>query len=232
MQKRMNQYETFKVNQRNANTLSINCIRTEMRLMRDEFQAHKRETDMKISDLKEENTFLKSAVYNQQRFLETYDGEKRALNLIVTGLSESDMTITNDEGDDETLSIDEAKLDYLMTKIEIDPSCIDQVQRLGVLRPEAERPRPCKVTLKGRQYRRPILEKAKKLKTHNNLSSVYINKDMHPAFRKERGRLRQAQKREADKPENAGKTVIYDPEERVLKVNDVIVDRYNPSPLF
>ena len=38
--------------------------------------------------LKEENSYLKSALSNQQRFLEYFDGDKRAHNLIITGVPE------------------------------------------------------------------------------------------------------------------------------------------------
>ena len=58
---------------------------------------------------------------------------------------------------------------------------------------------------------------------------MYIKKDVHPAFRKEMWRLYEAEKRERDRPENQGKTVIFDKEERVLTVDDVIIDRYNPQ---
>ena len=77
--------------------------------------------------------------------------------------------------------------------------------------------------------RSELLQSAKKLKNNTVLGSVYIKKDIHPAFRKEMWRLYEAEKRERDRPENVGKTVVFDKEERVLMVDDVIIDRYNPQ---
>ena len=178
-----------------------------------------------VRNLTEENTFLKSAISNQQRFLEFFDGDKRAHNLIITGLTEKDLVINENVKFDS----DDKKLDYVFTTIDSDPACIDSIQRLGEVKPQATRPRPLKVTLKNKRDRRPVIENAKKLKNNTSISSVYIKKDIHPAFRKEMWRLYEAEKRERDRPENMGKTVIFDREERVLMVDDVIIDRYNPQ---
>ena len=73
------------------------------------------------------------------------------------------------------------------------------------------------------------MENLIKHKINTSLGAVYRKKDIQPDFRKEMWRLYEAEKRERDRPENMGKTVIFDREERVLMVDDVIIDRYNPQ---
>ena len=208
-----------------AFTAQLKEVMVEIKESREERKQFQQTVDTLTKEnahLKSEVEFLKQATANQQRFLEMLDGDKRACNLILTGVSESDIA---------TATTDEEKVSLIMSEINADPymQSVESIQRLGELKPEATRPRPVKIVLKNRRARKPILEKAKDLKQSAVLGGVYIKKDTHPAFRKEMGRLREAEKRERDRPENQGQIVRYDKEQRVLLVGDVIVDRYNPS---
>ncbi len=105
------------------------------------------------------------------------------------------------------------------------------VQRLGIIRGDNLRgSRPLKVALHPDTDRRKILESTHKLKNAGPiLSKVYIKKDVHPGIRKEMKRLRDTEKREREKPDNQGRTVLYDWKARCVKVDGIIVDTYKPT---
>ena len=48
---------------------------------------------------------------------------------------------------------------------------------------------------------------------------IYINKDIHPAIRKESARIRAAEKRERENPENATREIVYDRKNRTLTID-------------
>ena len=86
-----------------------------------------------------------------------------------------------------------------------------------------------KVTLRQKQKRQQIIQDAKKLKDcGETFKQIYINKDTHPAIRKEFLRMRNVVKTESAKPENEGRTVEYDHKSRTVTIDGVIIDRYNP----
>ena len=90
--------------------------------------------------------------------------------------------------------------------------------------------RPILVVVENQQRRQAILDKAKNLKGAEPLfSHIYIKKDIHPAVRKELVRLRKREKEERERPENQGTNIKFDPEQRVLLRDGVIIDRYAPS---
>ena len=94
----------------------------------------------------------------------------------------------------------------------------------------ASRKRPILLVVENQERRNAILDKAKNLKGAGPpFSNIYIKKDIHPAVRKELGRLRRREKEERDKPENQGTNIKYDAKERVLLRDGVIIDRYTPN---
>ena len=66
-------------------------------------------------------------------------------------------------------------------------------------------------------------------KAGDHYSKVYINKDIHPAVRQEIGRLKKRAKEESDKSENSESNIIYDPKNRVVKKDGIIIDRFTPK---
>ena len=85
------------------------------------------------------------------------------------------------------------------------------------------------MVLKCPLKRKSILNDAKKLKdAGDEFKKIFIKKDVHPCIRKELYRLREAERRESEKAENAGKEVKYDHANRTLSVNGTIIDRYMP----
>ena len=53
--------------------------------------------------------------------------------------------------------------------------------------------------------------------------------NLHPGIRKEIGRMRAAEKREKEKPENSVREVKYDRTTRTLTVDGEVVDRFCPT---
>ena len=59
---------------------------------------------------------------------------------------------------------------------------------------------------------------------------IYIlKKDIHPAIRKELGRLRKRAYDEKNKPDNSDATIVYDPKNRVVTRNGIVIDRFYPK---
>ena len=98
-------------------------------------------------------------------------------------------------------------------------------------------PKPKKPTLhiilNSQQERDTILHTAKELRNAGeSYSNVYINKDIHPAVRKEIGRLKKKAKEESGKSENSESVIIYDPKNQVVKkmtvsLTDSLPDSFN-----
>lgn len=59
-------------------------------------------------------------------------------------------------------------------------------------------------------------------------SKIYVKKDVHPSVRKEWSRLRDAEKAEKERPENAvGCEIRLDTQERKLYKDGVVIDGWN-----
>lgn len=161
-------------------------------------------------------------IQQQQLFLESLDARERQRKLIITGLQEEpDDLGANDQEKLKTV------LDSAGYSEDFDVANWE-VRRLGQNRNSGKR--PILVVVESQLRRRAILEKARNLKEAGPpLSRIYIKKDVHPAVRKELGRLRKREKEERDKPENQGVNIKYDSEQRVLLRDGIVIDRYAPS---
>ena len=125
---------------------------------------------------------------------------------------------------------DEGKVALILKEIGHENIALTSIQRLGVRQEGQTYGRPIKITVPSPQVRRTILQNSKNLKQAGHVfKKIYVKRDMHPAFRKEMGRLRESEKREREKPENQGRDVRYDRTTRVLTVDGAIVDRFNPT---
>ena len=179
----------------------------------------------KVNVLEQKNSALMETVTFQQRFLEYLDGEKRAQFVIMTSVPEdSEM-----KSGSNIANSDVEKTAMIFGKIGHGNTNVVAVHRLGT-RNENNRSRPVKVTLADPKKRKQVLSDAKNLKTADvTFNKIYLKRDMHPSFRKEMGRLHQSFKNEKDKAENQGRDVQFDPQNRVVTVDDNIVDRFNPT---
>jgi hypothetical protein len=141
-----------------------------------------------IGEVKEENIKLRTALYNQQRYLESLEYEKRGKNLVITGLDD------NDEESGEPVS---ARVGRIFSAINLEDIQIIRAERIGQIEktdgsPEFKpRPRPIKVVLQSTSDRQKAVEGGKKLKESRDetLKKIFIKRDTHIAVRREYGRL-------------------------------------------
>lgn len=172
-----------------------------------------------IKSLKKTNETLCETLAQQQRYLESVDAERRACNLIITGVDEgSDLGHT-----------DEEKVNLILRTVGHENVTTTYIGRLGAAAANRTR-RPIKVVVGSARERNGILKDASKLKNAGDtFSRIYIKKDLHPGVRREIIRIKEAEKREREKPENAGRDVRYDRESRTLTIDGQVVDRFSPA---
>ena len=163
---------------------------------------------------------LTNTVMNMQQALNSIDKQHRAKNIIITGMTEEDITI-----DGGLLAGDVDKIKYIYRKIGISEDIINQqytFERIG--KETGEKLRALKIILKDYTTRETIIKNAPRLKDLGvPLNKVYINRDTHPVYRKEYQRLRKKfndLKNRPDLPDGSVKLVKGE-----LIVNDTIVDR-------
>ena len=175
-----------------------------------------------VDSLTEQVALLTQATMQQQKYLESIEAQTRRANLIITGVSEGDIT---EEG--VTAKTDRDKCQLVFSKVGKNNVQYESAVRLG--QPAQDKTRPIKVTLSDPETRKGILDAAKTLKDMDGYKRVFIRKDVHPLVQKEFRRLRDVEKAERDKPENQGRTVTYDIDSRTVKVDGKIVDQFKPQ---
>lgn len=161
-------------------------------------------------------------IHQQQLFMESLDARDRQRKLIVTGVSEDSSDLGSDDGERIKTLLD--KMGYT-GEMRTDDW---EMKRLG--QPSANRSRPILLVVDSLNMRNDILGKARNLKEAGlPFANAYFKKDIHPAVRKELGRLRRREREEREKSENQGTNIRYDSRERVLLRDDVVIDRYAPT---
>jgi hypothetical protein len=176
-----------------------------------------------VDELRDENKYVTDTLLQHQRYLESIEAAKRAANIVITGLPESDMEING-----HILHTDVEKTQHVLAEIDQQTVEVEECIRLGQVNPE--HPRVMKVKLKNPQDRKLILNSAKKLKQKGPpLNKVYLKKDVHPMVRKEFARLRKIEQKEKAKAENEGRSVTYDAESRTVLVDGIIIDKFRAS---
>ena len=137
--------------------------------------------------------YLTDAILQHQRFLEAIDGQKRAENLIITGVPEESVLKASGAEAAEIAETDSEKVSLVLKQIgHKDDTNVLNVVRLGkkYTGPNA-RPRPLKVITGNPQERKRVIDDAKKLKNvDERFKKIFIKKDIHPAVRKEQNRIR------------------------------------------
>ena len=140
-------------------------------------------------------------IARQQQFLELLDRKEREANIVVLGLP--------DEGEALDGAVtDTDKLKKVWEKVGVaGVQC--QHRRLGAHAEGGRRNRPLLLTIPEKDMRSRILANAKNLKSAGEkFSRIYVKKDVHPGVRKEWQRLREAEAKEKERPENAGCDMI------------------------
>ena len=214
-------------------------IKKEVKSLKEELGVQKREIQELTGEFKKlkrgsekyesQNVLLQNTVQQQQRYLESIDFDRRKNNMIITGVAEDAPLMKKSTSEPATTDIE--KIEEILEVINHNDVTIEDIHRLGEKQtgPRA-RPRPIKVILNDAKNRGNILRDSKKLKTAGEtLSKVYINKDTHPGILREQKRIRAVEKREKEKPENAGRSVRYDWKQRCVMIDDHIIDTFKPS---
>ena len=182
---------------------------------------------LQVEELREENRTIKEdlrqvfeILHHQQLFTESVERRERQKVLIITGISEDADTLGRD---------DQTKIRNVLQKAgcTVDVSGCD-VQRLGQPDPERRR-RPIKVTLTSPRDRDTIVASGKSLKDKGDTyKKRFLKKDTHPIVRKEINRLKKREFEEKRSPANEQVTIEYDWQNRVLRRDGVIIDRFMP----
>lgn len=175
-----------------------------------------------VNELKADQQKCWDIISNQQRFLEKIDAEKREKNIIIYGV---------DERQNEVGNTDEEKVTRIMNTIGQADAETTAVKRLG--KANEGHKRPLLVSFGDKAIRQSVLEKAKVLKDKGDTyKMMYIKKDMHPAVKRELDRLYKAFRQEKEKPDNTGKNVEFDRQNRTISCDGVVIDRFKPVSFF
>ena len=175
------------------------------------------------ANTKKENEKLKTVLTEHYRFLNLVNADRRSADVIITGLSENSPLI-NDDGH---ATDDLRKIKKIFREIGCGNTTITDTERLG--KSSENDKRPVKVSLENSSDRYSILVHAKKLKESRShqLRHKYIKRDTNPRDREELARLRDAYRRERQKPENVGRNVRLDYNQRKLFVDGLKVDHFH-----
>ena len=177
----------------------------------------------KMEELKEENSKMHSMIMNQQRFLEGVDARERQCNAVFFGLPEA----ANGLG-----STDAEKVKTVLDSIgSRDADKIVEMKRLG--KEQARKKRPLLVRYESKAVKDAVMGKANLLKKNEGehkqiLKEVFIKRDVHPAWRKEHGRLWTVVRKEKEKPENAEAEITYNVQQGIVTRNGLVIDRFHP----
>ena len=144
--------------------------------------------DDELARKDEQIAHLTNTMINMQRSLNSIDSEKRSRNLIVSGLTEGQLTI-----EDETVESDLGKINLVLSALGLPQDQLEDNTGLSRIGKENDsgRPRLLQVVCNSNEVREKIIKASPKLKdTGNDLSKIFINRDSHPVYQKENGRLR------------------------------------------
>ena len=139
----------------------------------------------KCAQYEEDITSLKSIVAKQQQSINRFDSKERICNIMIGGLSETDI-IDNDVN----LSTDLQKITAVLGKIGVALPNNHTIIRLGQPSNNPSFHRYVKLTLESKEQRDQILQKARELKDKGEpWCKTYLKRDLHPAVLHENKRL-------------------------------------------
>lgn len=163
-------------------------------------------------------------ISRQQLYLEVLDRKEREANLVILGVPDEHEALDGAVTDDD-------KLEKIWEKVGVN-NVAGTHRRLGRSDGDgsARRCRPILLMLQDKTLRTHILDQAKNLKSSGDaFKKIYVKKDVHPAVRKEWQRLRDVEKAERERPENAGCVIYLNARERKLYRDGDIIDSWNPQ---
>ena len=175
---------------------------------------------------------MKETVAAQQKTLENLQQDRRARNIVITGIKEPECT-----GKDAKL-VDESAVDDLLAAVECVGISPSRVVRLGVKQntardddatPENRRPplpRPLLVSLNTANDVRAVLLKTNKLKNNADFCNIYVKRDEHPLVRQEWKRLRAVARKEKAAPINQGCVIKVDYQKKAVTRDGEIIQEF------
>ena len=197
--------------------------------IRDNLRPRVEQIESKVEHLEKEWLTQRKIINNHQKFLESLANKDRQCNLIITGVMEHENT-SNDISPEEREtpdSYENRKVTEIMNILLPEDLGDLVIERIG--NPEtARKPRPIRVKLKLSIIRNKICSNSKLLKDKHGFDKIYVKKETHPSIRKENARIYKLVKTEEERPENQGCNIFYGWKTRVVKKDDVIIDRFNP----
>ena len=183
------------------------------------------QTDTKDRELEERLEAYMKDIYGSleyhQYYLEQIDNQTRDKNLIFHGIDESNSSKLG--------SNDKKKIKNVINETGLLDIRDFSVTRLGQNHGHHDKPRPILVKVDNHETQKTLLTKAKVLKDKIGYSNIYIKKDLHHTVRKELNRLRKREIQEKQDPMNSDVVVKFDLKDRVLRVNGLMIDKFNPS---
>ena len=205
--------------------LKLNDVIKELADLRQAITSPGSVINTKMAELQQQVNVQAEIISKQQRFLEGLDRKERECNLVILGVPD-----TGAELDGETEDVDKVNKIWDAAGA---TSEVVSVRRLGDggaaggARPR--RSRPILVTVRSKQDRDAVLNKAKNLKQCNTeaYKTIFIKKDVHPSVRAEWRRLREAEQAEKERPENIGCNIVFNAKERQLYKDGVVIDKWN-----
>ena len=196
-----------------ASNVRLNALTNRIKLVED---ANKKKDD--------EIAVLKSTIVAMQRSINLVDHEKRKTNVIVTGLTEENITPLGDA----SVETDRDKVQALVSVIQNPNETFDteswRIERIGNPRPGFVR--AIKIVTPSSEERDKLLRAAPKVKEQPEpWNKVYLKKDLHPVYSQENARIRKRRKELTDlhQADETPPTIVIERGE--LKVNGITVDR-------
>ena len=206
-------------------------LSTELKLLKNRNKTDNNDrSDNQIKECSDNLKTIKATVAAQQKTLEDLQQDRRAKNLIITGVPEA----PGEPSD--TRRIDFNTVESIFTAVECPGICANRVTRLGKKQETplensdiSPTPRPLLVCLNTTNDARTIIKKSSNLKKSSDFKKVYIKKDEHPLVRKEWRRLRDFARKEKAAPINVGCTIKVDYQRRaVTRDGETILEFVSP----
>ena len=146
--------------------------------------------EKEIESKSEKIDTLTGIIVNMQKAINMIDFDKRSTNIMVSGISETEITTKNDHGDEIVLSDDKEKVDLILEVIGCSEIDTEEFEYSRIGKPKQGAERMIKVNTGTKQIRDDIIEKASTLKSIPEWKKIYLKKDTHPVYVQETGRLR------------------------------------------
>lgn len=184
----------------------------------DRYETRMQKLEIENSTLKKEIKSVWSAMDDQVRYLEKLDSRERANKFVVFGVPENAWQGCSNDAD-------KISLIATTTGCQIDAFT---AKRVGTRKQDPTVCRPIHVTLTESSKRNQIVEKLREIFNHSPFANVRVKKDVHPAVRREWGRLYASFDKHKNDPGNAGHDVDFDKVKRCITRDNVIVEAWRP----